>query len=304
MDSEFKNDLKEIYSELSMSIWKNTQIDNIDLIKPSMGISQKIFIASITNNDTINKFVIKYPIDNNTSRDIQIKINETNNKVCPKILVTASNFYVEEFIDGGHYDITNMTDDIVINQISNKLNELHSIKIDSLRSSLDNLKVFYDIIKKSFTQETINTISHLMDEEKIEVISSILRDTLDNIDMYYAQCIDIFESHNVLCVCHNDVHYENIIKYENESKLIDFEFCATNHPEYDFVNLYIETIIASDGKLNPVAILDHVSKQNIYKLTLYNNIFWLFWTLVKLINTTNKRYLQYFVVRLDRLNDL
>ena len=304
VNNEFKDDLKEIYSKLSTSIWKKIPMDNINLIKPAMGISQKIYIATVTNENEISKFVIKYPTDNNLSRDIQIQINMTNNKVGPTILTHTNEFYVEEFIEGGHYNVNDMANSDIINKISNKLSELHSIKIEHLRSSLDNLKIFYDIIKKSFTQETIKTVSCLVTDEKIDEISSILKDTLDNIDMYYAQGIDIFESHDTLCVCHNDVHYENIIKYKKESKLIDFEFCATNHPEYDFINLYVETLIASDGKSNPITILDHVNKQNIYKLTLYNNIFWLFWTLVKLIDAPDKGYLQYFIVRLDRLNDM
>lgn len=303
MSGEFEEDLNEIYSELSTSIWKGVPIDNINLIKPQMGISQKIFIATVTKDNSTEKFVIKYPIDGNTSRDIQNNINTINKELCPAILTVTSEFYVEEFIEGGHYDISDMMNNNVIEQISNKLDILHSTKIESLRSSLDNLKVFYDTIKQSFTQEIINTVSHLMDKDQIEEISLILQNTLNDIDMYYAQAIDIFESHKVLCTSHNDVHYENIIKCENESKLIDFEFCAMNHPEYDFINLYIETVIASNGKLNPVIILDHVNKENIYSLTLYNDIFWLFWILVKLINASSKEYLQYFIVRLDRLND-
>lgn len=300
MEDNFKKELCEIYDSLKKSLWDGISIKTIKLDKPVMGLSQKIFIATV-NDD--KKFVIKYPIDKNISRNIQMEINKINEGISPKILEITDDFYVEEFIDGFHYKVNDMQNINVIDTIINKLNELHSTEIPNLRTSLDNLRVFYTIIKKSFTPDVIENISNLNKEKKQEIYS-IIFDTLNNIDVYFAQSIDIFESHTELCTSHNDVHYENIIKVDNDLKLIDFEFCSINHPEYDFINLYEETLIASKEQVNSVDILKHVNENNVYRLTLYNNIFWIFWTLVKLIMTPDKGYLQYLMMRLDRLNSL
>jgi thiamine kinase-like enzyme len=47
-----------------------------------------------------------------------------------------------------------------------------------------------------------------------------------------------------LTFCHNDTYHGNIMKLDSgEIKLLDFEFSCLNHKEYDFSNLFAETVM-------------------------------------------------------------
>ena len=47
-----------------------------------------------------------------------------------------------------------------------------------------------------------------------------------------------------LSFCHNDTYHGNIMKLDSgEIKLLDFEFSCLNHKDYDFSNLFAETVI-------------------------------------------------------------
>ena len=54
-----------------------------------------------------------------------------------------------------------------------------------------------------------------------------------------------FEKEKELCICHNDLYYENILYNLDNKKfdLIDFEFCGLNLPFSDLINLINEFII-------------------------------------------------------------
>jgi thiamine kinase-like enzyme len=149
-------------------------------------------------------------------------------------------------------------------------------------------------------------LSVLCDNNKILDTSCELISSLANLDSYYDTAENIFNSFDNIVLCHGDMHYENLIKTDHGINLIDFDFCSLNNPEYDYVNMYEETLIASSNTIQIDYILTYVNPDNIAKLQIYNNIFWMAWVLAKLIYCTKNHvdFMNYLILRKYRLNKL
>jgi thiamine kinase-like enzyme len=305
--------IKFIYQQCKESLWKDTEINDITFDIPDTGFSQTVIIAK-SKKDNKNIYIIKFPNDNNVYRDHQIKLlniikeSDVVNHI-PSVIFTHKKFYVEEFIHGEQMKIEDLTDNNSINNISRELNILHKIEVptDNFRTSLDILRDIYESIHSKCT-----IINQWNDNER-EIHIVFVNRLIQLSNSYFDMAEHIFKTFDKLVVSHNDVHYENIIQIKNsngdkEIRLIDYEFVSLNHPEYDLVNLYEETRIASENKITLVEIRNMLSSDDQMELFIYNNIFWFLWSINKIIQNYNKEnlnsYIYYSSLRFDSLETL
>lgn len=204
--------------------------------------------------------------------------------------------------------MTDLLDTHVINNVVEQLKKLNKIDITdvNLPTHFNLLTNFYNQIKKDFTINRINILSVMCSNKNIEHVSGELISCLSNLDTYYDIARNIFNSFsNTISLCHGDMHYENLINTDNGVSLIDFDFCSLNNPEYDYVNMYEETLIADSNEIQIEYILTFVDTKNIVSLQIYNNIFWMAWVLAKLTYCTKNHidFINYLILRIYRLTN-
>ncbi|RVD90799.1 choline kinase-like protein [Tubulinosema ratisbonensis] len=126
-----------------------------------------------------------------------------------KFIVDNDEFRIEEYLD------SEMPDYLVhAKLIGESLREFHKLNIK--------IRSFFDLLE--------NLIKKNNFEEKLEEI----------INKVYARIKEKHLKFNKVTVCHNDLQPGNILIHKNKAVLIDFEYASTNHPMFDYANIFCE----------------------------------------------------------------
>ena len=159
-----------------------------------------------------NPDAVKLGVNRQTEITVLKKLQGTN--IVPRFYYADSEILVSEYIDGYALDADKALKPDTKRQIVQALEKIQSIELPDL----DTLN--YEL----YLREYCNQLSPLYLDKKI-------RQALFQI----ARNIDAQEWHPVLC--HHDLIPENIIQSANGIFIIDWEYAAAGHPQFDSIRL-------------------------------------------------------------------
>ena len=159
-----------------------------------------------------NPDAVKLGVNRQTEITVLKKLQGTN--IVPRFYYADSEILVSEYIDGYALDADKALKPDTKRQIVQALEKIQSIELPDL----DTLN--YEL----YLREYCNQLSPLYLDKKI-------RQALFQI----ARNIDAQDWHPVLC--HHDLIPENIIQSANGIFIIDWEYAAVGHPQFDSIRL-------------------------------------------------------------------
>lgn len=183
--------------------------------------------------DVDNKYIIKVCGDNNENKfekENQFYVENSNSSHIPKLYkydntktITNSVYEIISKINGKTlyyywYKMTEIQKEETIKQIVTIVKEIHNTKCESYN--------WTNYIKSKIIDAYKNTQQYFSIEEQ-----EILEKSFEEYDKYL---ID-----NKFALIHNDLHFDNIIKNENELYIIDFNDTMIAPIDYEFRLLYM-----------------------------------------------------------------
>nr|WP_232370090.1 choline kinase family protein [Xenorhabdus lircayensis] len=170
--------------------------------------------------------------------------------------------------------------------VSHKLKELHqsNLKFNNSFNVFDKFKHYWSLLQN-------NCIPYSF-KYKEEIIN------------FFYQSEDILNNLGIeLCPCHNDLVAENILKFNDNIYIIDWEYSGMNDPMFDIAALFLECNYSSNEQreflYNYFGENTHIN--SLKKILLYQftqDVLWTIWTVVK--EESGENFGDYGVNRLIR----
>ena len=235
--------MKEIVNNLK----EKANIDALSIKFFSSGIINDIYLINDKYIYRKRKDYLRFNIDPMNESEIEKKLIGTN--ITIPYLYVDSDVKLSNFLDTcknlAQIDITPE----VIKLVAKKLKALHSLDY----KAKDDYLPFMRIEEYFFNSHTRKLPNH------DEVINKMKK--------YY--------KNGKMCLCHNDLISGNILYYNNDLYLIDFEYATNNLPFYDVVSFLISNNI--EGELKDLFIneyFDNKPPKNLKEMTydFYNYI--------------------------------
>lgn len=256
---------------------------------PTYGMSQVIILLFCS----INKYVIKYQTDNNTSRDIQLYLSKYN-RIIPYIKILDDRFYIEEFREGTPSNFYSLKDRFL--EFKESVKKINELPIENIRTNLSIVQCYYNSIKEFYNYSKSNVNALKIGYRDIDQLYAVLE------KIYYKYNPGMKDTTNPTnqindessIVCHCDLNTTNIMETKDTFHIIDYEFCSIHHKYYDFVSMYELVTEEYYGQHDHELICQeaHVfynflcqtkqDKDLCMELRAYIKIFWLFWVEYKL----------------------
>ena len=200
---------------------------HISLNRLKGGITNTIYLIEFKNND---KYIIR-EFGNNTNyfldRNLEIKILDElkDYDITRKIFKKLDNGCIESYLEGKTLKLDDFKNTLIIKQLSQKLFELHSIKILSPneRNAMlwTKINIWYNECIKLYKD----------DKENLEIIKYIGEEIKKKKEK---------KIYSPIVFCHNDLTPANVIYGNNEIKFIDFEYASYNFRGFDIGNMFCE----------------------------------------------------------------
>ncbi|MDC9603971.1 choline kinase family protein [Xenorhabdus griffiniae] len=159
--------------------------------------------------------------------------------------------------------------------ISHKLSELHKsdFKFNNHFNVFNEFNHYWSLLK--------NKIIPYSFEQKEEVIQ------------FFLQSEEILNTLGIeCCPCHNDLVAENILKFDDNIYIIDWEYSGMNDPMFDIAALFLECNYSPEEQIEFLSnyFKEKIDANTLKKILLFQftqDVLWTIWTMVKEENGEN-----------------
>ncbi len=172
-----------------------------------------------------------------------------------------------DYIDNNPFIDNEITNEDLIN-VANALKNLHKLNTDGVE--LSNFeKVYEDLLSEDEATEEF---------------------PVDGNEYYLSmQAFDILESGKQV-ILHNDVVEGNLLKVNNEIKLIDFEYSGLGNRIFDIASFITERELTIEQKEFFIDQFDNINNEELNTVCAFLQIFWTRWALFKYKDTNKEIY--------------
>ncbi len=157
-----------------------------------------------------------------------------------------------------------ITNDDLTN-VANALKELHKLPVDGIELSS------FEKVYEDFLSEDESTEEYPIDGTEYSLAM---------------EAFNILELGNQV-ILHNDVVEGNLLKIDNQIKLIDFEYSGLGNEIFDIASFLTERILNEEQKNFFILQFDNIDKEELNTVCKFLQIFWTRWALYK-YRITNK----------------
>ncbi len=192
----------------------------------------------------------------------QIVLNKLNIKNELK-----DNILFIEYIDHESFNDEEITNDDLVN-VAKAINNLHSLPTEGMELSK------FEKVYNEFLSEDVSTDDMPIDGTEVELADA---------------AFDILESGEQV-VLHNDVVEGNLLKVDDEIKLIDFEYSGLGNKIFDIASFLTERELTKEQHDTFVNQFEGIDLEELRIVSAFLQIFWTRWALFKFRTTEKEIY--------------
>lgn len=227
----------------------------INIEKSELGLTNQNYIVTTENN---TQFFVRIPYDHNhdlfdygLEEQIHEKIKSKNINLPYISLDTKTGIKVSPYLENiKHLDELDLV--TALPKIAEKLRKLHSLPKTNI--NFNTQQKYYQF--KDLTTEPLYDLSE------------------------YEFILKELSNYPETVLCHNDLVNGNVISYQDEIYIIDYEYACDNHPYFDLLSLITENNI-QDKKLRNLfytSYFNHpIDKQLQHDLDVFESVHDLLW---------------------------
>ena len=158
--------------------------------------------------------------------------------IAPRCYHYSDDYRLESFYEGRTLAAADLSDPATLQGIAAELHRFHQLTPAGLPQTN-----FFDLLHDKWGPLALNTVVTHRDrfpENERTLCDALVELTSDATRAMVRRCIPSGPQ----VFCHNDTYHGNIMKLDSGAiRLLDFEFSCTNHPAFDFSNLFAETVM-------------------------------------------------------------
>jgi hypothetical protein len=183
-------------------------------------------------------------LDFDAERDVFLLLGE--NGIAAECLYYDETCRIEEFYEGRTLEPTDLADSSVLKGIASELFRFHQLEPDGLPA-----ESFFELLHDKWGRLGRSVLDN--DRHHFPANEQLMCDDLremfsDETARMVQRCLP----EGPVAFCHNDTYHGNVMMLENSDiKLLDFEFSCSNHPAFDFANLFAETVMQHNQPESP-----------------------------------------------------